>query len=566
MHDASDWLELTNAGCQASCCCRPLTCLLPYLPQATPKQERRPAEAQVYSLGDEEEEEAAAGPGEEGAAGRGAWAAELGLLALHAAVLVPRQEQPDWLQALLHGAPVPQRAPTPADEAGSEADVPSLMRSPLSAALLPLAAAAGEGRPLLPPLLAGADWQRVAATLHAEEGAAAGAAPWLLLPLLLAPAAASLHGPDEAGSRLVHAAALLSRAAALAGSPQALACAAGAASPLLLLSVCQGAKHAAQQPGQSAAAAAAAAQAAAATAEAEAQEQVVVPEDFPMDLLADTVEGQQLMLLQQQAAERRAVANLLDATAAGAPAAAAPPAAAAAAAEGGGAAAAGQDPGPELPLVEVSACWSLSLSQQVALLQQALLPLAASQASPGLAPCLQPEHCPPELAAAASQQLGALLEWHAPRLAELLEASAAAAASLPAAAAPAHGSGDAAEAAAAGLAAVLVPLVRPPATLLTREPLPFANGELPLDTQAALYVSLAPGSSSGGGQQGQRRPLRALGAQLSALLPGGEARRRAAERAAAALSGAPDAHLVKAQLSLAVQVGRGRGRPVHWLA
>lgn len=478
----------------------------------------------------------------------------------------PLQEQPDWLQQLVHGAQ--HRPPTPLSEAGDVADVSSLMRSPLSSALLPLAAAAGGGQPLLPHLLAGADWRRLAACMHAEEAATGGGAPWLLLPLLLAPATAGLRGADDAGSRLVHAAALLSRAAVLAGTHQALVCAAGAAGPLLLLSVCQGAKH---HPGQAAraqqaqqAAAAVEQQAAVEAQQQQEQEQVVIPEGFPMELLADTVEGQQLLLLQQQAQERQqlrasAAAVAQEAQPEGQHAASA----AAAAAVQQEAAAVADGAGPELPLVEVIACWSLTCDQHVALLQQALLPLAASHASLALAAHLQSEHCPAELvAAAASQQpggsAGSLPEWHAPRLAELIEASggaaAASAATTDAPEAADAGGHDATEAAAAGLAAVLMPLVRQPVTLLTSEALPFSTGELPLDTEAAVYVSVAPDST--GARRAPQRPLRALGATLSALLPGSEARRRAAERAEAAV-GAPDAHIIKAQLSRAVQVGAG---------
>lgn len=64
------------------------TLLTAAYPQAAPAP-RPPSAQQVYSLGDEEEEE----PGELAADGaaRGAWVAELGLLALHAAVLLPKQ-------------------------------------------------------------------------------------------------------------------------------------------------------------------------------------------------------------------------------------------------------------------------------------------------------------------------------------------------------------------------------------------------------------------------------------------------------------------------------------------
>ncbi len=57
-------------------------------PQATPAP-RPPSAQRVYSLGDEEEEEQ--GGSAVDSAERGAWAAELGLLALHASVLLPTQ-------------------------------------------------------------------------------------------------------------------------------------------------------------------------------------------------------------------------------------------------------------------------------------------------------------------------------------------------------------------------------------------------------------------------------------------------------------------------------------------
>lgn len=451
----------------------------------------------------------------------------------------PVQEHPAWLRQLLLGAPAPQRSSPQVQPEGAHdahfADVQALMRSPLSAALVPLVTAAGPGQPLLPRLLAAADWRRLAATLHAEEGAAGGGAPWLLLPLLLVPGASAGQDATAVGSRLVAAAAMLSQAAVLAGIEDAVRCAAGAAGPLLLLSVCQGVKHAAEHRPDAAAAAIAAAE--------EQQERVEVPADFPMELLADTVEGQQLALLQQQEQERAqatAQAQLTHEAAAGE--------------EGQPAEGRQQQPaeGPELPLVEVRACWSLTVDQHVALMQQALLPLAASCASMDVMAALQPDDCPAELAAAAQHgSSGHLLEWHAPRLAELQEATSLARQ----AAGAAHGSqvqAGGAAAAVAGLAAVLLPLVRQPVTLLTTEPLPFSNSELPLDTEAALFVSVAEGSAQ---VRQPTRPLRALHQTLAALLPGAEARRRAAQRAEQALHGSVDGHLVQAQLSFAVQVG-----------
>ena len=487
----------------------------------------------MYSLGDEEEE---AG-GAEDAHGCGAWAAELGLLVLRAGVLLPRQDQPPWLSQLLYGveasrSPSAQQQEQQAPEGRHDSridNVQALMRSPLSAALAPLVAAAGEQQPLLAHLLAPADWRRLAAGIHAEEGTAG--APWLLPPLLMVPGALMGQDATAVGGRLVQSAAQLSRAAVLAGSPQAAQCAAGAAGGLLLLSVCQGSKHVPERQAQHATSAAA-------QQPVEQHEQVQIPEDFPLELLADTVEGQQLALLQQ---ERQLRQELAVQQAAGGD----DGAAARSDAQQEAAAA-----GSHMPLVEVQACWSLSCDQHVALLQQALLPLAASQSSLALGASLQPEHCLPQLVAGA--QLGgdaAVTEWHAPRLAELLDAAAAAAAVPQQGAADQQGS-DAA--AVAGLAAVLLPLVRPAVTLLTSEPLPFSNSELPLDTEAALYLSMAP--DAGGGAGRQQRPLRSLHQTLTALLPGAEARRRAQQRAEQALHGSLDSHVIQTQLSLAVQV------------
>ena len=454
------------------------------------------------------------------------------------------QEHPAWLQQLLLGTAGPQSQPSSAQGQPEGAqdqrldDVQALMRSPLSAALMPLVAAAGPNKPLLPYLLAAADWQRLAAAMHAEEGVAGGGTPWLLLPLLLAPGAAAGQDAMAVGNRLVAAAALLSQAAVLARSKEAAHCAAGAAGPLLLLSVCQGAKHAPEHRPAAAAAAAAAAMAA-----AEQQERVEVPADFPMELLADTVEGQQLALLQQQEQERAQLA------------AQAQVARDAAASEEGQPAEGHrqqQAEGPELPLVEVRACWSLSVDQHVALMQQALLPLAASCASLDIVAALQPDDCPAELAAAAHRGgSGHLLDWHAPRLAELREAATLARQTAGAALGSNAQAGGLAVAA-VGLAAVLMPLVRQPVTLLTTEPLPFSNSELPLDTEAALFVSVEEG---GAPARQPTRPLHALHQTLAALLPGAEARRRAAQRAEQALHGSVDGHVVQAQLSYAVQVG-----------
>lgn len=276
-------------------------------------------------------------------------------------------------------------------------------------------------------------------------------------------------------------------------------------------------------------------------AAAEQQERVEVPADFPMELLADTVEGQQLALLQQQDQERAQLAAHL--------------ARDAAASEEGQPAEGHQQrqaEGPELPLVEVRACWSLSVDQHVALIQQALLPLAASCASLDIVAALQPDDCPAELAAAAHRGgSGHLLDWHAPRLAELREAATLARQTAGAALGSSTQAGGLAVAA-VGLASVLMPLVRQPVTLLTTEPLPFSNSELPLDTEAALFVSVGEG---GAPARQPTRPLHALHQTLAALLPGAEARRRAAQRAEQALHGSVDGHVVQAQLSYAVQVG-----------
>ena len=444
---------------------------------------------QVYSLVDEEEEEM----GDAGdASGRGVWAAELALLALDCCVALPPQvrltgdapgnessqaglmrrgrgwasshwtggqrciltwcvarawlqDQPDWLRQLLHGAPAQAAAASFEDAAGDAEDVAALMRSPQSAALMPLVAAAGEQQPLLPHLMAAADWRQLATDMHAEQAAAGAGAPWLLLPILLGPA--SMAG--DVGGRLVHAASLLCRAAVLAGSPQAAQCAAGAVTPLLLCTLCQGTKHepGSQRP-QRAAAQAAGTGAAAAAAQAEAQraqqEQVVIPEGFPLELLADTVEEQQLLLLQQQERERQELQQLSqlhlndDASQQQQPAGAAPAAGAGAGEQQAGGEEQQQEQEQEqeqvLPLVEVQGCWSLTADQHAQLLQAALVPLGASQATLALAASLQLEHCPRDLASGDPACAdGGLVQWRQPGLADLLHAASAAAAAAPSA-------------------------------------------------------------------------------------------------------------------------------------
>lgn len=83
---AQVWLPASTVSTSpwVTCPCSCPLCLL----QAAPAP-RPPSAQRVYSLGDEEEEEHG-GAGADGAE-RGAWAAELGLLALHASVLLPKQ-------------------------------------------------------------------------------------------------------------------------------------------------------------------------------------------------------------------------------------------------------------------------------------------------------------------------------------------------------------------------------------------------------------------------------------------------------------------------------------------
>ena len=470
---------------------------------------------------------------EAGPCGSGGWAAELGLLALHACLLLPTGAQPEWLRHLLVGVPAGLHARATAAQRGDEGEVQQLMRSALSATLLPLAAAAGEQQPLLPHLLAAADWHHVAAVMHAEAVVAGSAAPWLLLPALLV--REGVQG-GELGSRLVHAASLLSRGAALEGSSHAAEAAAGAVGPLLLCSLCQGERHEQQQQqqqqrGDQQSQLAGGADAAAAAAVAQT-ERIQVPDDFPRELLEDTVEGQQLLLLQQQEAERQEMAAAWRA------------AQLASAAEGaaGGAAGERSGGGAQQVVVEVQACWSLTAEQHVALLQQALVPLAASRASSEAAASWQGEQCPPELAAAGGEEdaRSALREWRSPHLPDLLQATAAAAASV-AAAPAAGGATDDGIAAVACVAAALLPLVRRPVTLLQREPLPFSNSELPLDADSstsAVFVSVAP-EAAGSAAAGQWHGRGAAGAG----------------------SGAADERVVKGQLLLALQARGAFARP-----
>ncbi|KAL4425738.1 hypothetical protein ABPG75_009754 [Micractinium tetrahymenae] len=479
----------------------------PVLAKAVPPAKTTPRERdQVYSLADEEDEEEdllQAGP-----AGSGAWAAELGLLALQACVLLPAADQPAWVRQLLFG----MRAHTPQTPGGAggeeEASVQALMqRSALSATMSQLLAAAGEHQPLLPALLAGADWRRLAVVMHAEQATAGGAVPWLLLAALLA--GDSLAGGDL-GSRLVHSASLLSRGAVLAGTPHAAETAAGAAGALMLCTLCQGARHAQHAAPVAAAGrdASAAEDAAMAAAMAESarlaqQEQVVIPEGFPRELLEDTVEGQQLLLLQQQQEEQRQLAAQRAAQQGEVPAAAADTAAAEVASPGGQQheqhRAHQEQGGQQQEIVEVRGCWSLTPGQHVALLQQALLPLAAARATNDAAGAWQQEDCPPELA--ASSGTAALCEWHAPHLPDLLQAAAATAAAEPDGS-EAAGEAAAGAAATACVAALLLPLVRPPVTVLLQDSLAFANSELPLDTEGAVFVSVGPEAGRGSGGAG----------------------------------------------------------------
>lgn len=478
--------------------------------------------------------------------------------------LLPAQDQPGWLQQLLHGAPA--RAPSPDLPEGSQDQdaVSSLMRSPLSAALMPLVAAAGAGQPLLPHMLAGAAWHRLAAVMRAEEGASGGGAPWLLLPLMLAPAVVAAHEAADVGNRLMHAASLLSQAAVLGGSAQAAHCAAGAAGSLLLLSICEGQATQLQQQQQRRRQAA---------SDAATQEE----EDMRRALAMSKREHEEQQAGAAEDAELQRVLQLSLLEAGGGSAAAAEATAAEAepAVEPGGQGAqaptAGQQeaeqPAPELPLVEVRGCWSLSCDQHVALMQHALLPLAASKSSLPSGASLQPDQCLAELASAAqhSGSDAGFYKWRAPALAELKEAASTAAAFAAAAPPPpAAAAEEASSAAAASLVALLLPFVRPPVTLLTAEPLPFRSGDLPLDTEAALYVSVAPDSAEGGRQP--QRPLRALHQTLTALLPGAEARRRAQHAAELGLGGSINAHVIKSQLSIAVQVRPGQLLLLSFLA
>jgi hypothetical protein len=107
--------------------------------------------------------------------------------------------------------------------------------------------------------------------------------------------------------------------------------------------------------------------------------------------------------------------------------------------------------------------------------------------------------------------------------------------------------------------ALLLPLSRLPATVLTSDSLAFANNDLPLDTQSALYISSEdegrPGSTAAGAAGTQQRPLRTLQQTLTALLPGADARRRAEQAQQAA--GSADAGVIKLQLVLAIEVRSG---------
>jgi hypothetical protein len=433
------------------------------LARARPPPAARPAA--VYSLGEEEEAGGLLLDGSSDAYGRGLWAAELSLLLLHAGALLPADALPPWALEQLGGG----------GEAGPQAPPPP---------------------PGLPAMLGVADWTHISDVITAPGLPA----PWLLLPLLLAPSMAR----GDAAARVTHAARLLSRGAAAAGSALAAAAAAGAVRPLLGISLCHGFL--------AAAAVARAAPGAAAAPRALAHEALHIPDDIPRELLEGTVELQQLQLQD----EERRLAEEEAAEAAAAAAAAGPPGA------------------RSLPVVEVVGCFRLTAAQHAELAEHALLPLAAQHASLQLASTLAADQCPPfaeqpldaDPSAPSSAYGGSLLStWRPPPLASLVSHVA-----LPVRRATKRPDRSAEDQAAA-VSALLRALVEQPVTVLVGEPLPFANAEVPWNNTAAVFFNPAGRQPAA---PAARDGMRALRRRLAALLRGGGGRPAGADDAVAA--------------------------------
>ena len=300
--------------------------------------------------------------------------------------------------------------------------------------------------------------------------------------------------------------------------------------PLLLCSLCQGRLEEEAPAGRAAAAERAA---------ASPIERVQIPEGIPLELLQDTVEYQQMQLLEQEQALReeeegaraaqRAQQEAMDG---------------------------GSTGGERLPVVDVQASWSLSRAEHLALLQRCLLPLAQHVASSQLAARLTPEQCPP-----FEQEGGAIHAWVPLQLSALLDTAttAAAATALPASDAASSGGGATPENGVPVLAALVAAVAQAqPVTILTSEALPFGNCEVPLDTGAALYLSMGSSAEGGAGAAGPGPQLARLRQQLVSLVPGSEARRRTTAGAAAQQDGSAGGIMQDMQAALVVR-GGGQG-------
>lgn len=445
------------------------------LSAAAPRQQIQPTVAAgggtgVFTLIDEEEEEALIHSTTTGAAGtadgvgsgtRGQWAAEVGLLLIHCTVFLAQSARdiPEWVRAHI------------LDGSGPESVVEASR------------------------ILAGADWHKI------EEIVLSPAlpAPWLVLPVLMAPK--SVRG--DVGQRLVHAAVMLRDGAKIQGSPAAGAVVAQAVRPLLALSICQGVQlevgagrgAIAGVPGQSPIASAALA------ATIASHQLIDIPEDIPEELLQDTVEFQQLRLQKEQLqlAEDEAVA-------------AAAAAAVAAADEQ-------QATGANVPLIEVSACFRLTAAHHVALIKDVLGPLAAMHAPANIA-TITKEHCVDKLEPPSSTQ-NQQTEDTGVKFWEGLSGSELAVLESSAGSANLVGNPDRAALAASMCISLLQPLVQRPVTIITQAHLPFSNAELPWFIENTSSVVFIVSGQGGVAQSPQRRPgrsMRALRQQIASLL------------------------------------------------
>ena len=444
---------------------------------------------------DEEEEEAGSGggvqqtaftssPASRGGSGvmkgsQSDWAAELGLLLLHAAIFLPQSSLnlPQWAQSCL------------SDE---DATV---------------------------QLLASANWTRIEHRLllspTTTTAAAALPVPWLTLPLLLCPR--TIQG--DVGQRVVHAASILSKAALLQGSSFAATVVAKAIRPLLALSICQGINLSLQVAGAPSSSRAAAgtttngdgtttsggggdSAAVAALAASLASHQLVdIPADIPEELLEGTVE------LEQYRLQKREQQLLIEAAAV--------------------AAAEQQHQSPsQTPVIEVSGCFRFTPVQHVVLIRDVLGPLAAKHALlDGAFP--SGEQCIAEVepSSSSSSCFEGLQVWNG---APSALAHFAAAASMPSSSSSSGGGGrenieNGGDDVATLCLSLLYPLLHhQPLTILTKDALPFRNADLPwcIESAATAVFIAAAGTAAAAQPQQHRgnRSMRALRRQLSTLL------------------------------------------------